>query len=355
MIDFDFESLRHIGLNQAIVNQLDSLGQHGPSARLARITEVQRHWFTVDDGYARRAARARSSLIAALEAADTGLAIGDWVLVEASANDEHWIGARMAPLTQIVRRANDQRRQVLACNVDTALLVMGLDHDFNARRIERYLALTQAAGIAPVIVLTKRDIGIEVAPRLAQLERRWSHQVPLLALNGRSAEAAQALAPWLGAGQTLIMLGSSGAGKSTLANTLAACGQPTGAVRKGDGRGHHTTSARTLHRCPGGACLIDTPGLRSVQLDLDPAALAATFDDIDALSEGCQFRDCSHAAEPGCAVRDAVDPDRLRNYQKLLREARRGAQTPLDRIAATARWKVQLRASAQRERHRRGD
>ena len=128
------------------------------------------------------------------------------------------------------------------------------------------------------------------------------------------------------------MLGSSGAGKSTLTNTLlGAAAQDTGAVRENDGRGMHTTTARSLHRLAGGACVIDTPGVRTLRPDTDAATLAASFDDIEALSGRCRFRDCRHHDEPGCAVREGIDPDRLRNYQKLLRESRRDTIGALER------------------------
>ena len=142
----------------------------------------------------------------------------------------------------------------------------------------------------------------------------------------------RALRGYLGRGQTLVLLGSSGAGKSTLTNTLlGAAVQDTGAVRVNDGRGKHTTTARSLHRLPGGACVIDTPGLRTLRPDADEATLAAVYDDIETLAAQCRFRDCRHAQEPGCAVREGIGADRLRNYHKLLRETRRDTLTALDR------------------------
>ena len=202
----------------------------------------------------------------------------------------------------------------------------------------RYLALVHAAKVAPVVLLTKADIHTHAAARKAEVELRLSSSVPIFAINGMDNTTANLLSPWMSAGQTLILLGSSGAGKSTLTNTLANSRQETGLVRAGDDRGHHTTTSRSLHQCPSGACIIDTPGLRSLQLHLDEIALNASFADIDELAKTCQFRDCSHLSEPGCAVRVAVDADRLKNYQKLLRETRRNQQTPLDKI----RGKVEM-------------
>lgn len=342
MIDIDFALLRHIGLTQAIAGQLHTLDIIPDNARLVRVTEVHRDRVTIHDGSTQSTARALPDLLETL-------ATGDWAL----ARSDDWLAARLAPVTELARRTSDGRRQAIASNIDTALLVMGLDHDFNPRRLERYLALVQAAGVAPVIVLTKADIGTDVAPRIDSLHQRLPGSVPVFAVNALDGASAAILAPWLSPGQTLILLGSSGAGKSTLTNTLTGSAQATGGVRRGDNRGRHTTTARSLHMCASGACIIDTPGLRSLQPDADEETLAAAFEDIDALAAQCQFRDCGHGAEPGCAVRGAVDEDRLRNYHKLLREARRVQQTPLDRIAERNKWKVLMKAAGLRGKQKR--
>ena len=149
-------------------------------------------------------------------------------------------------------------------------------------------------------------------------------------------------------GETLGVVGESGCGKSTLANTLiGAARQLTGAVRSDDSRGRHTTTARSLHPCQDGSCLIDTPGVRTLQPDLDEDALAQSFADIEALAADCQFRDCRHQHEPGCAVRASVDADRLANYHKLMREARRLEQSALERKAEQAVWKQRSKAIRQ--------
>jgi ribosome biogenesis GTPase len=354
MITFDFASLRLIGFTQSIASQLYVLGEPAPGTQLMRVTEVHRDAIVLHDGAQACQARMQPRLLQTLDAEQASMAVGDWVLVEPAPDGAQWVSARLPPLTQLARRTADGSRQALASNVDTALLVMGLDHDFNPRRLERYLALAHAAGIAPVVVLTKADIGIAVEERMAQLRQRLPGGVPLLALNALGDEPAFELEPWLGAGQTLVLLGSSGAGKSTLTNALCASAQDTGGVRKGDGRGRHTTTARSLHQCASGACIIDTPGLRNLRLDADEAALTAAFDDIDTLAQSCRFRDCAHQTEAGCAVRGAVDADRLVNYHKLLREVRRSQQTPLDRIAERAKWKVLIKAVGPRSRHKRG-
>jgi ribosome biogenesis GTPase len=256
-------------------------------------------------------------------------------------------------MNDLVRRTANGTRQRLAANVDTALLVMGLDGDFNLRRLERYLMLAQSCGVAPVVVLTKGDLVHDADARAAQLVARIPASKPVVRVHSLVSRPADVLAPWTGAGQTLVLLGSSGVGKSTLTNTLADAHQDTGGVRKGDDRGRHTTTSRSLHLCAGGACVIDTPGLRAWQPDADEEDVGAAFGDIDALAAHCRFHDCSHVEEPGCAVRGVVDTDRLRNYHKLLREVRHAAATPLDRIAERSKWKVLNRMAKARAQAKR--
>jgi ribosome biogenesis GTPase len=265
------------------------------------------------------------------------------------------------PLTQIARRTNDGRgatkRQVLVANVDTAFLVMGLDRDFNPRRLERYLALTHLAAVPAVLVLTKADT-LETAAlqrRLDDARQSLGAGTPLLALDAREPGAVAALAPWLQRGQTIVMLGSSGAGKSTLTNTL--CGdmlQDTGAVRADDGRGRHTTTVRTLRFAAAGACVIDTPGLRALRLDIDDEAdLGRVFEDVGALALHCRFRNCRHQSEPGCAVREGLSAERVRNFHKLQREARRDTMNALEMREQRRDWKMRGREGAMRARAKR--
>ncbi len=355
MIDIDFEALRPIGWTPAIASQLYLLEDPPPvTSRVMRIVEVQRDWFGLHDGHTELRGRVLQKLLQALGAGDTALTVGDWVLVETHASQELWICARVLPLTQIARRANDGRRQTLASNIDTALLVMGLDQDFNPRRMERYIALVRASGVVPVVVLTKSDIAANAREHVAEVCDRLPATLPVLAVNGLSVQARIDLAPWVHAGQTLVVLGSSGAGKSTLTNTLTGALQDTGPVRRGDGRGQHTTTARSLHLCAAGGCIIDTPGLRTWRADTDAQALASAFEDIDCLAARCQFRDCRHESEPGCAVRDEVDGDRLLNYHKLLRDARRGLHSPLERVAQRRKWRALGKAGANRAHDKRG-
>ncbi len=347
----DLDRLRPIGCNTAIARALNLLELQGEAMR---ITAVQRDLVTLDDGRRSLPAEVMPRLTRELAAHGDSLVVGDWILAE-SVSGALRVTARMPPLTQVVRRASDGSRQPLVSNVDTALLVMGLDGDHNLRRLERYLAMVQSAGVRPVIVLTKQDLVDASSEHIAELRRRIPDDVPVHALDARSPVAATALQEYLVAGQTLVMLGSSGAGKSTLANTLLGQAiQATGAVRQGDSRGRHTTTARTLHRLPHGACIIDTPGLRGLEVDASEAGLAAGFRDIAELAGQCRFRDCRHGDEPGCAVRAGVDGDRLANYQKMRREVRRDSMTFLDRRRQLAEWKARGRAAEQRMKMKRG-
>lgn len=344
----DWDRLRPIGCTPAVTQALAALQGDG---KPMRITEVHRDCVTLCDGSAEYAA----SILPALRRALPALAVGDWVLAQRDAHGDLWLLQRMEPLNELTRRNDNGMRQALVANVDTALLVMGLDGDFNLRRLERYLALIAPARLWPVVVLTKADGCADPAERRAAVAARIGARVEVLAVDARAPETREQLAPWLSAGQTLVLLGSSGAGKSTLTNTLLGVPvQATGAVRADDSRGRHSTTARSLHRLAGGACVIDTPGLRALAPDVDAATLAASFEDIAALAALCRFRDCSHADEPGCAVREGVDPDRLANYRKMLRDVQRETMTALERRALVSSWKVRHRAAQQRMKIKRG-
>jgi len=294
--------------------------------------------------------------VRSLTDAQTTIAVGDWVLCTRDEHSQTWLEHRLEPLSAIVRRDADGLRHAVASNVDTAFLVMGLDGDFNLQRLERYLALVHGSGVLPVVVLTKADVARtqdhggadSVAQRMQELRQRIGNAVDAVAVDGRTVDAAHALKSYLGLGQTVVLLGSSGAGKSTLTNTLLGSAiQDTGAVREHDSRGKHTTTARSLHQLASGACVIDTPGVRTLGAGVDAATLQSLYEDIGALAQQCRFRDCQHGEEPGCAVRAGVHPDRLRNYHKLLRESRRDTLTALDRQQQVATWKARSKATRQ--------
>lgn len=257
--------------------------------------------------------------------------VGDWVTIDSPVED----GIRIytvLPRQSALKRATAGNRkglakkpgvpQVLAANVDTAIIVSGLDNDYNPRRLERYLTLVYESGAAPVIVLNKSDLCPETESRRAEVEA-IAFGIPVLVTNARSGEGLAELAPHLEAGRTLVLLGSSGAGKSTLLNQLACADhQRTSEVSAAAGKGTHTTTHRELFPLPGGALVIDTPGLRELHLwGESEAGLEGTFPEIVAFATQCRFSDCLHESEPGCGIRQALiegtlDAARLESYLK---------------------------------------
>jgi ribosome biogenesis GTPase len=361
MLHFNFIRLQRVGLTTALAERAQAgIADAGEDLELRRVCAVHRETVQVHDGAAESSARPLPRLARELLDAGTSLAVGDWVIACCDASGQRWVRQRVPPSSHIARRDGDGGRHALASNVDHALLVMGLDDDFNPRRLERYLALAHASGVVPVVVLTKADIAAADPgrrdERIEALRRRIGAAVELIVVDATDPASAASFAHIAGAGRTLVLLGSSGAGKSTLTNTLlGAAVQDTGAVRAHDGRGMHTTTARSLHCLPGGACVIDTPGLRTLRPDVDEATLAASFEDVDTLSAQCRFRDCTHSGEPGCAVREGVDPDRLRNFQKLLRETRRDTLTYTERRQKLSAWKSRGKETRLRMKLKRGE
>lgn len=256
-------------------------------------------------------------------------AVGDWVALRAAPDGSHARIEAILPRTSAFTRkvaGSETKRQVVAANIDTVFLVSALDRDFNPRRVERYLLLAAQSGATPVVILNKSDIAGAHLEEAVAVIREIARAVPVLALSAKSGAGLETLDPYLSAGQTVALLGSSGVGKSSIINTLA--GEDllkTRSVRESDDRGRHTSTHRQMVRLPGGALLIDTPGMRELQLWDVGGALDEAFDDIDALAAGCRFRDCRHRQEPGCAVKAAaaagtLAEDRLEAYLKLQAE-----------------------------------
>ncbi len=211
--------------------------------------------------------------------------------------------------------------QVLAANVDILFVVSGLDHDFNLRRLERYMVLALDSGAQPAFVLTKADLCEDAQMKLEQV-RTIASAFPIILSSAKDGAGAAEMRRMIGPELTAVLIGSSGAGKSTLVNLLL--GQDRQAVqelRANDGRGQHTTTHRQMFRIPGGGWLIDQPGIREIQITADLDTVRNAFPEVVELATQCRFRDCRHESEPGCAVRQHMDPARLRSYEKLRGEA----------------------------------
>ena len=289
---------------------------------LARVVEQHRSGYRVDNGATVHPVQSPAAMIRSGVDPMSRPAVGDWV---ALIDGKPPMISRLLPRrSALVRAAAGERhqKQIIAANVDVVFVVCGLDDDYNPRRIERYLLLVDGSGALPVIVLTKADKCADADARRLEIQALAPGAV-VLALNAKSPDTALLLEPWLRTGSTAVLVGSSGAGKSTLTNTLLGIDkQKTKEVRGHDSRGRHTTTHRALIALPSGGCLIDTPGMRELKMTGDENLDAGQFDDVTELAGHCRFRDCRHAAEPGCSVRAALesgtlDAQRWASYVKL--------------------------------------
>ena len=255
-------------------------------------------------------------------------AVGDWVAVRPQATGEMGTILAILPRKSAFSRnaaGKAVNEQVVATNIDNVLIVTDLDQDFNLRRIERYITLVYNSGAGPVVVLNKTDLSADVETAILQTQD-VSPGVPVYAVSAGEDQGIEQLMDHLGHGKTVAFLGSSGVGKSTIINRLLGEDRmEVGEVREADGKGRHTTTHRELVALPGGGAVIDTPGMREIQVWGDEEGLADAFPEIDELAAACHFRNCRHDSEGGCAVREALDSgglntERFDSYMKLRAE-----------------------------------
>ncbi|WP_445326812.1 ribosome small subunit-dependent GTPase A [Sphingobium sp. AN558] len=281
-------------------------------------------------------------------AAEDRPTVGDWLMIDGQTLEVRRLLERQ---NLFKRRAPgpDQKTQLIAANVDTLFIVASCNQDFSEARLERYLILAREVGVRPVVVLTKTDLTDRLETFVAAA-RDLEQGLLVEAVDGRDPASVAGLAIWCGRGQTVALLGSSGVGKSTLVNTLRGSDSiATQAIRKGDDTGRHTTTVREMHRLDRGGWLLDTPGMRELQLTDAASGIAEVFDDIVGMAEHCRFSNCAHEVEPGCAVRAAladgtITPGRLDRWRRLVAEESYNSATPserraLDRISGPASGK----------------
>ena len=338
------------GFSPQFQSQLVTMG--AASARPARVISVHRS--VVDLA----APGLETSLPIPVNLDSGPLAVGDWVLLDGEGKR---IFHRLERASLFRRRApgTDRREQLIAANVDTLFVVSSCNQDFNEARLERYLAIGRDAGVMSIIVLTRADLCDDTGEYVRRASALASGLV-VEAVNALDRNSLQGIEAWLGTGQTVALLGSSGVGKSTLTNTLM--GEQaitTQAIRTDDDKGRHTTTARHMHRLPSGAWLVDTPGMRELQLTDVRAGIDDVFAEITVLAEDCRFADCGHQSEPGCAVlaaveRGEIDGRRVASWRKLVREEARNRQSLAERRASeksTGKLYKSIIGEKQRRRH----
>ncbi|MBN2551679.1 MAG: ribosome small subunit-dependent GTPase A [Spirochaetales bacterium] len=329
--------IRQFGWDAGFEKRFDELGSDH-SCLPARVVYAQRQMYRVVSEHGEHQARVSGRLRHQARLPADYPVTGDWVGIRFDPQDAGdgaagIIHFTLPRKTWLSRRAAGQKaeEQLLCANIDRVFLVSGLDRDFNLRRIERYLSLIYEGGAAPVIVLNKIDLCSDLETKIAQLGT-VAFDLPVICISALSGAGIEQLDPYLQADRTVSFVGSSGAGKSTLINRLLGREALPTAELRANGKGRHTTTHRELFLIPGKGMVIDNPGMRELQLWAHDESLADTFAEIEQLAGRCRFVDCTHAGEPGCAVRRAIkagdlDAKRLDSYLRQKRELELLART----------------------------
>lgn len=349
--------LQQAGWDEVWENKFSDFSKKG--LRPARILAQHRHSYSIWTESGETDAEIAGALLYRAESGGLPV-VGDWVAIRQYAPTDVAIITDVLPRrTKFSRKVSGPagEEQVIAANIDLLFIVCGLDHDYNLRRLERYLVAASQSGAKPAIVLNKADLCLDQELRVAEVQA-IAAGIPVLAISvigeGGSDQATEALLPMIAAGKTAALVGSSGAGKSTIVNQLlGTAAQTTQPTRESDSRGRHTTTHRELFFLSTGGLLLDNPGMRELQLwahdfrqGSSQPAVDHAFPEIEALAASCTFRDCTHTAEPDCAVQGAlisgeIDAARWRSYLKLQRELRHAAAQvdPNLRRTEKERWK----------------
>ena len=334
MMDATDTTLAELGWRSFFSNQVSD--QQSQECQPVRVMSVHRGRVTVSGEGIEDSI---SSSLPVLGGAEDRPTVGDWLLIDRNTRSL----VRLLDRTSLFKRPapGDERRvQLIAANIDTLFVVTSCDQDFNVARIERYLVLAREAGVRAVVILTKADQSPSPTP-FVDAARALQSELRVELVDGRDPTSAADLARYCGRGQTVALVGSSGVGKSTLINTLTGSHSiATQAVREDDGKGRHTTTVREMHRlaagADGGGWLVDTPGMRELQMSEVTSGVAEVFEDVSALALECRFANCTHESEPGCAIHAAIaesslDPARVDRWRKLAQEDAESSGAAADR------------------------
>lgn len=352
-------NLETLGWNSFYAQEFSAYATDGYA--VGRVVSEQKNYYRLYTAHGEKLAQVSGKMRYESFQREDYPAVGDWVVITNQPHDDRVVIQAILPrISKFSRKAAGTAiaEQIIATNIDTVFLVNALNNDFNLRRLERYLTLAWESGASPVIILSKTDLCDQVDDFMHQVED-IACGVPVHAISSFTQEGLHQLTPYLVHSKTVALLGSSGAGKSTLINALYGANvQAVNDVRQGDDRGRHTTTSRELILLPQGGIIIDTPGMRELQLWGSEDGVHSSFEDVEYLAVQCHFSDCQHEHEPGCAVQQALqdgvlDSARYNSYVKLKKELAylSRKENKLESLANKQKWKKIIQAARKTNHH----